>query len=85
VQHGGTAAYARRLGTAYQEGRSVKALTEHLSSWLIVIGIVGFWGWVLRRGLKTRTTLNGRVLVGCALFVFLFLLWSFYVALKSSH
>jgi hypothetical protein len=60
-------------------------VSEQLWRWLSILAIVVFWGWVLRRGLKTMNTRHGRVLVGCALVVFLVLVWNFYVAFTSLH
>jgi len=53
--------------------------------WFSVIAIVVFWGWVLRRGFKTTKRSQKWVFIGCALLVFLVLLWNVYAALTSSH
>ena len=65
--------------------RKVAGVSGRFFSWFSLVAIVLFWGWVLRRGLKTRNTRNARVFVGSALFVFLVLLWSVYVSLTSSN
>jgi hypothetical protein len=52
---------------------------------LSVLAIVVFWGWVLRRGLKTTNRRNKRVFIGCALLVFLVMLWNVYISLTSSN
>ena len=59
-----------------------KAMRATPIEWLSVLAIVGFWGWVLLRGLKTTDRKKKRVFVGCALLVFLVMLWNVYVSLR---
>jgi cell division protein FtsW (lipid II flippase) len=67
----------------FREGLSAVSATPF--EWLSVLAIVAFWGWVLLRGLKTTNRRNKRVFVGCALLVFLVMLWNVYVGLTSSN